>query len=186
MNFQESTQIKPEISTVGKLRRSTRNYLSWAFRHTVIPRRYKQAQFEWRWIRNFTRTFRHNLSDSGQRHLVSDAEELRTQGIIVRSVENIFDEDGLRALEEIRAIVENKLQDEKAQTAMKGVSDEAAMQMWKLLGGGQTIVEMPRIGALRGFVLSHMIHHRGQLSVYLRENDVPLPAIYGPSADEQM
>ena len=74
----------------------------------------------------------------------------------------------------------------QAQTVMKDVSDEAAMQMWKLLDGGQTIVEMPRIAALRGFVLSHMIHHRGQLSVYLRENGVPLPAIYGPSADEQM
>ena len=69
---------------------------------------------------------------------------------------------------------------------MKGVSDETAMKMWRLLGGGQTIAEMPRIAALRGFVLSHMIHHRGQLSVYLRENNVSLPAIYGPSADEQM
>ena len=43
---------------------------------------------------------------------------------------------------------------------------------------------MPRFSALRSFVLNHTIHHRGQLSVYLRLNDVPLPSIYGPTADE--
>ncbi len=55
---------------------------------------------------------------------------------------------------------------------------------WTLKRGGQQMFSMPRVAAFRSFVLHHIIHHRGQLSVYLRLNDVPVPAIYGPSADE--
>jgi uncharacterized damage-inducible protein DinB len=55
---------------------------------------------------------------------------------------------------------------------------------WSLKRGGQLIFTLPRLAAFRSFVLNHSIHHRGQLSVYLRLNDVPLPPIYGPSADE--
>jgi uncharacterized damage-inducible protein DinB len=57
---------------------------------------------------------------------------------------------------------------------------------WTLKRGGQQVFSVPRVAAFRSFVLHHMIHHRGQLSVYLRLNDVPVPAIYGPSADEGM
>lgn len=53
-----------------------------------------------------------------------------------------------------------------------------------LLAGGKTVFTMPRIAVLRSFTMSHSIHHRAQLGVYLRLNDVPVPAIYGPSADE--
>ena len=56
--------------------------------------------------------------------------------------------------------------------------------MWSLKREGQEIFSLPKIAAFRSFVLSHLVHHRGQLSVYLRLNDVPVPAIYGPSADE--
>ena len=55
---------------------------------------------------------------------------------------------------------------------------------WTLKRDGHIVFSMPRIVAFRSFVLSHMIHHRGQLSVYLRLQNVPVPAIYGPSADE--
>ena len=55
---------------------------------------------------------------------------------------------------------------------------------WTLKRGTQEMFSLPRIAAFRSFVLSHLIHHRGQLSVYLRLNDIPVPAIYGPSADE--
>jgi uncharacterized damage-inducible protein DinB len=53
-----------------------------------------------------------------------------------------------------------------------------------LLNGGQTIFAMPRVAVLRSFVMNHMIHHRAQLTVYLRLNDIPVPALYGPSGDE--
>lgn len=63
-------------------------------------------------------------------------------------------------------------------------SDAEWMARWTLKRGDQEVFSMPRAGAFRTFVMSHMIHHRGQLSVYLRLNDIPVPAIYGPSADE--
>jgi uncharacterized damage-inducible protein DinB len=68
--------------------------------------------------------------------------------------------------------------------ALEGASDETLMVNWSLLAGGQTIFTMPRIACLRGMILNHLIHHRAQLTVYLRMNDVPVPALYGPSADE--
>ena len=66
-----------------------------------------------------------------------------------------------------------------------GASDEHLMANWALLQGGKTMFTMPRIVCLRSFIMSHTIHHRAQLGVYLRLNDIPVPAIYGPSADEQ-
>ena len=53
-----------------------------------------------------------------------------------------------------------------------------------LLSGGQTIFTLPKTAVLRTYVMNHIVHHRGQLTVYLRLNDVPVPALYGPSADE--
>ena len=64
-------------------------------------------------------------------------------------------------------------------------STPSCMTPWTLKKGGQEMFTMPRISALRSFVMNHLIHHRGQLSVYLRLKDVPLPSIYGPTADEQ-
>ncbi len=72
-----------------------------------------------------------------------------------------------------------------ARAAIAGVSDETLMQPWTLLSGGHVIFTMPRVAVLRGFCFNHLIHHRGQLTMYLRTLDVPLPALYGPSADEK-
>ena len=72
----------------------------------------------------------------------------------------------------------------QARALIASTSDEAWMQTWTLKNGGQTVIAMPRVAVMRGFVMSHMIHHRAQLGVYLRMNDVPVPSIYGPSADE--
>jgi uncharacterized damage-inducible protein DinB len=71
-------------------------------------------------------------------------------------------------------------------TARKSLdkTDGELMVPWTLKRAGQQIFTMPRSAAFRSFVLNHLIHHRGQLSVYLRLNDIPVPAIYGPSADE--
>ena len=55
---------------------------------------------------------------------------------------------------------------------------------WTLKRNGQIVFTVPRISAFRSFILNHLIHHRGQLSVYLRLNNIPVPSIYGPSADE--
>jgi uncharacterized damage-inducible protein DinB len=63
-------------------------------------------------------------------------------------------------------------------------SDAELTAPWALKRGGHEMFSMPRVAAFRTFILYHIVHHRGQLSVYLRLNDVPVPAIYGPSADE--
>ena len=71
-----------------------------------------------------------------------------------------------------------------ARAAMVGKGDGEMMTPWTLKRDGHTIFSMPRASVWRSFVLSHLVHHRGQLSVYLRMQDVPLPSMYGPSADE--
>jgi uncharacterized damage-inducible protein DinB len=71
-----------------------------------------------------------------------------------------------------------------ARSAIAEASDEDFAKPWSLLQTGKTLLTMPRAAVLRGFVISHGIHHRAQLGVYLRLNDIPIPAIYGPSADE--
>jgi uncharacterized damage-inducible protein DinB len=71
-----------------------------------------------------------------------------------------------------------------ARAAIAGASDEEMLKPWSLLKGGVTLMTLPKIAVLRGFVMNHVIHHRGQFTVYLRLNDVPVPSIYGPSADE--
>jgi uncharacterized damage-inducible protein DinB len=71
-----------------------------------------------------------------------------------------------------------------ARKAIAGATDGQLMKPWSLLSKGQTIFTLPKVAVLRSFILNHAIHHRGQLGVYLRLNDVPVPSIYGPSADE--
>lgn len=68
--------------------------------------------------------------------------------------------------------------------AIAGASDEHLLKPWTLLKNGQTIMTLPRVAVVRSFVLNHLIHHRAQLGVYLRLNNLPVPSIYGPSADE--
>jgi uncharacterized damage-inducible protein DinB len=91
------------------------------------------------------------------------APELRTGGELVQ------------ALEESVA---------KARAALKGTTDEHLMTTWRLLAGGHVVAEIPRHIQIRDGVLNHWAHHRGQLTVYLRLNDVPVPSVYGPTADE--
>jgi uncharacterized damage-inducible protein DinB len=69
---------------------------------------------------------------------------------------------------------------------LKAQTDEQLSKIWKLRSGEQIFFEMPRLAVLRSMVFNHSIHHRGQLSVYLRLRNVPIPSIYGPSADEPM
>jgi len=73
---------------------------------------------------------------------------------------------------------------EAFRTLVGGKPDEELFLSWTLKSGDHVVLELPRVACLRSFIMSHSVHHRGQLSVYLRENDVPIPSIYGPSADE--
>lgn len=73
-----------------------------------------------------------------------------------------------------------------ARAAIADSTDERLRANWSLLKDGKPLFTLPRAGALRTFMMSHLIHHRAQLGVYLRLNDVPVPSIYGPSADEQV
>ncbi len=61
--------------------------------------------------------------------------------------------------------------------------DEAYSVVWTMRNGEQVMIEMPRVAVVRTWVFNHMYHHRGQLSVYLRLLDVPVPGVYGPTAD---
>lgn len=71
----------------------------------------------------------------------------------------------------------------EAREAITAASDEDFRVKWTLKNGGNAMFTLPRIAVMRGFVMNHHIHHRGQLSVYYRMCDVPLPSIYGPTAD---
>lgn len=67
---------------------------------------------------------------------------------------------------------------------LRNCDDSAFMENWTMRNGETVYFTMPKIAVMRSFVMNHVIHHRGQLSVYLRLNDIPVPSIYGPSADE--
>ena len=71
-----------------------------------------------------------------------------------------------------------------ARAALAGRTDGELLAPWTLKQSGHVVFTMPKTSVLRSFVLNHVVHHRGQLSVYLRLQDVPVPSIYGPSADE--
>jgi len=81
------------------------------------------------------------------------------------------------------------LLDKNSKTALAEIeksSDAHFMESWTLRNGEKIFFTMPRIAVVRGIAMNHIVHHRGQLSVYLRLLDVPLPAIYGPTADENI
>ncbi|HEV7682671.1 MAG TPA: DinB family protein [Pyrinomonadaceae bacterium] len=72
----------------------------------------------------------------------------------------------------------------KARAAIAGASDADLFKPWSLMMNGNTLMTLPKVAVLRSFVMNHLIHHRAQLGVYLRLNDIAVPSIYGPSADE--
>ena len=72
----------------------------------------------------------------------------------------------------------------ESRAALASVTDAEILKNWKLLAGGQEIFNLPRVACIRGMVLNHHIHHRAQLTVYFRLLGIPVPGLYGPSADE--
>jgi uncharacterized damage-inducible protein DinB len=71
-----------------------------------------------------------------------------------------------------------------ARTSLAGAGDTTLMAPWNLLSAGTAVLTLPRVAVLRSFFMNHFIHHRAQLCLYLRLTDVPVPAMYGSSADE--
>ena len=74
---------------------------------------------------------------------------------------------------------------EAAKISLQNVSDETLLKHWQMRMGDVVLIDSRRVEVLRRWVLNHSVHHRAQLTVYLRLNDVPVPAVYGSSADEQ-
>ena len=99
-----------------------------------------------------------------------------------------FDLDANPPLAELgdRAAILKLFEDRVSGTrkALLGKTDAELLAPWALKQGDHTMFIMPKASVWRSFVISHLVHHRGQLSVYLRLHDVPVPSIYGPSADE--
>ena len=102
--------------------------------------------------------------------------------------QDVFEMDGpyeLPQVDDVEALLE--LFDRNvasAREALSKASGEDLMGTWTLKAGGEVVFSMPRIAVLRGFCFNHTVHHRAQLGVYFRLLDVPVPSIYGPSADE--
>ncbi|MEO8070892.1 MAG: DinB family protein [Acidobacteriota bacterium] len=102
----------------------------------------------------------YDLATSSGRH----AEQTTVAGVLAAFDENVSD----------------------VRRALVAQSDAELASTWSLKRGTHTVLSMPRIAAIRSFLIHHVIHHRGQMTVYLRLQGVPLPPIYGPTADERM
>lgn len=89
----------------------------------------------------------------------------------------------LESAEEL--IVELEKITQKNLEVIHSLNEEEYTKIWKLTAGEHTLVELPKAGGYRFIITNHLIHHRGQLTVYMRMQDIPLPGIYGPSADEK-
>lgn len=93
----------------------------------------------------------------------------------------IFNHPEASTRQEIVAAFDESLK--KAKEIVSATSDEQALAEWKIVDGDKVVLAMPRIAFWRTVMLNHVYHHRGQLSTYLRQLDIPLPSVYGPSAD---
>jgi uncharacterized damage-inducible protein DinB len=117
------------------------------------------------------------------------AESLQWVGATVETDELVFDPAEYKPFvaancAELLAAFDNNMNE--AVKALDGKTDEEMLKIWCMRTPEKVFFEMPRVAVLRAMIINHGIHHRGQLSVYLRLRDVPLPSIYGPTADNPM
>jgi uncharacterized damage-inducible protein DinB len=105
---------------------------------------------------------------------------LKQDGLDLGNVD--FEAPAAKAAAELLPALEESVK--TAKEVLSGLDDSRAMATWRLTRAGKELFAAPRIGAARSIMLNHWYHHRGQLSVYLRLLEVPVPSIYGPSADE--
>lgn len=94
-----------------------------------------------------------------------------------------YNPPAVNSAEELVALHEKNIADAVEQ--MENVSDEDMMKPWTLRHGDHVIMTLPKVAVIRSVGMNHIIHHRAQLSTYLRHHDVPVPGMYGPSADEK-
>lgn len=116
-----------------------------------------------------------NLPSWGSLALTADSFDVAPEGKQMKTPE-------LNSTKEVLATFDENAAATRA--VIEAASDDELVKPWTLQSNGNAIMTLPKIGVLRNFVLNHMIHHRAQLGVYLRLNDIPVPSIYGPSADE--
>lgn len=95
-----------------------------------------------------------------------------------------YEEPKPQTTEELVAIFDKNVA--AAMDALQNVDDATFMKDWTLRNGEEVYFTMSKIGTVRAMIMNHIVHHRGQLSVYLRMKDIPVPGLYGPSADEPM
>ena len=93
-----------------------------------------------------------------------------------------FEEPKPANTEELVALLDKNVA--AANESLRKIDEADFMKQWTLRNGEEIFLQMPKIGVVRAMILNHIVHHRGQLSVYLRMNDIPVPGMYGPSADE--
>lgn len=112
------------------------------------------------------------------------------EGTLTRNDWNLAPADGepyqspaLETPEAVLALFDSNVAAAKA--AIANVDDASVGETWRLLRGRQVMIELPRAAVIRTFILNHLIHHRAILTVYLRLNDLAVPAVYGPSGDEE-
>lgn len=105
-----------------------------------------------------------------------------TQSDVFDASQNNFAPPSPKDIEEINAALEQSIL--KVDETLKVATEEIAQGQWHLMFGDKELMSTPRINVWRSIMLNHWYHHRGQLAVYLRLLDIPVPSIYGPSADE--
>lgn len=115
----------------------------------------------------------HIANIPGMAEKIANSDEFTPAGVQPRSLESA---------EEIRATFEKNVR--SAEDALSNLTDQSAAGSWRVVFNGKEILRRSRLAALRINFLNHLYHHRGQMSVYLRLLDVPVPMVYGPTADE--
>ncbi len=110
------------------------------------------------------------------------ASNIQKDAFEVAHAGDIFYAPSPKDANEIHAVFEHSVCE--AEKCLRQMTEEKALGKWRVVAGGRELFARPRVDALRSIMLNHWYHHRGQLSVYLRLLDVPVPAIYGRSADE--
>lgn len=108
--------------------------------------------------------------------LIKDSLDMAPGGV------STYKPPALESRAEVLALFDKNVAD--GRETLQGFPDDKMDVKWSLLNNGKAIFTMPRAGVVRAFIVKHAVHHRAQMGVYLRMNNIPVPSVYGPSADE--